>query len=165
MGDGSFFVLTQEPDGQPTQLARLDEIDGQLTVAGQTELPARPQGGDGGADVVLGALADTVWVTDRQNNANGKLYYYTYAAGMFTLVTMRDTGVVPRYTVVLENGDIVACNHDSNYLSVFKGLALRPTDTTISEQHVPTVSGPMFFLQTDKVNNVSSSRVTMELAI
>jgi len=153
--DGSIFVLTQEPAGQATQLARLEERDGQLVVVGQTQLPARPQGGDGGADVVLGALTDSVWVTDRQANAPGKLYYYTYAAGAFTMVIVRDTGVVPRYTVALENGDIIACNHDSNDLSVFKGLALRPTDTTISEQRLPTVNGPMFFLQTDKVSKVS----------
>lgn len=153
--DGSIFVLTQQPWGQDTLLARLEERDGHLVAVAQTTLPPRPQGGDGGADVFLGLSKDSVWVTDRQSWAAGKLYYYTYASGAFSMVNVRDTGFFPRYTVALENGDIIACNQNSNDLSVFKGLALQPTDISIQQQRVSTVTGPLFFLQTDKVSAFS----------
>merc|ERR1712113_114277 len=68
--DGSIFVVTQEPSGHPTILARLEEKSGHLEAVSQTKLPARPHGGDGGADVVLGFDQDTMFVTDRQDNAS-----------------------------------------------------------------------------------------------
>jgi len=151
--DGSIFVVTQEPAGVATKIARYEERNGQLFIVAAATLPDRQYGGDGGADVVLGAK-DSLWITDRQAWHAGLLYYYVYEAGVFHMVNVRDTGVVPRYTVALGNGDIVACNQNGGDLSVFKGLALQPTDTTIQEQRVLTVSGPAFFIETDRLDTL-----------
>lgn len=145
--DGSIFVVTQEPNSQQTKLARLEADGSNLKVVAKTELPALASG-NGGADIVLGRDRDTIWVTDRQSGEAGKLYYYTYSSGAFNMVNVRDTGVVPRYTVMLDNGDIVSCNQDGGDLSYYIGLGLSPEDTSITEQRINTVNGPMFFIQT-----------------
>jgi len=150
--DGSIFVLTQEPAGKETVLARLEEKNGKLVIVAQTTLPPR-QGGDGGADVVLGLQRDTLWVTDREGSAGGKLYHYTYDGSNFIQHSVRNTGADPRYMVALSNGDIVACNQISNDLSVYPGLALSPHDDSIQEQRIPTVNQPMFFIQTTKITS------------
>jgi len=148
--DGSIFVLTQEPGGEQTKLARLVEANGQLAIEAQTLLPPR-QDGDGGADVVLGFEENTIWVTDRLASS-GILYHYTYSNGQFTMDTQRSTGANPRYAVALDNGDIVVCNQNGNDLSVYKGLANSPTDY-ISEVRVPTVNNPMFFMKTSHASS------------
>lgn len=145
--DGAIFVLTQEPSGQQTKLARLEEKSGHLAVVAVTSLPALSSPGDGGADVLLGVERDTVWVTDRQGNAPGRLYYYVYSGNEFTQMSERETGVHPRYAVATESGDIVVCNRDDSTLSVYESLALQPTNTSISERRIPTLNGPMFFMQ------------------
>jgi len=150
--DSSIFVLTQEPNGEQTKLARLVEADGHLSVEAQTLLPER-SGGDGGADVVLGFEKDTIWVTDREW-AGGKLYHYSYSNGQFTMQNVRETGNNPRYTVALDNGDIVVCNQDGNDLSVYEGLAKSPMDTGIKEVRVPSLETPMFFMKTSAVDAV-----------
>jgi hypothetical protein len=150
--DGSIYVLTQEPAGKETVLARLEEKNGKLVIVAQTTLPPR-RGGDGGADVVLGVKRDTLWVTDREGSAGGKLYYYTYDGSKFVKEHVRETGADPRYTVALSNGDIVACNQISNDLSVYPGLALSPHDGSIQEQRIPTLKTPQFFIQTTKITS------------
>jgi len=152
--DGSIFVLTQEPDGEQTKFARLVEANGQLAIEAQTLLPPR-QDGDGGADVVLGFEKNTIWVTDR-GAWSGMLYHYIYSNGQFTMDTKRVTGANPRYTVALDNGDIVICNQNGNDLSVYKGLANSPK-TYISEVRVPTVDTPMFFMKTSALDSLSNA--------
>jgi len=163
--DGTIFVLTQEPNGEPTQLAALVEDSGHLRIAAQTSLPPR-QDGDGGADVVLGVERNTIWVTDR-GDQSGTLYHYTYTPeagqegsfsdGSFMTDTNRETGANPRYAVALDNGDIVVCNQNGNDLSVYKGLATSPMDTSISEVRVPTVDSPMFFMKTSALPDPNQS--------
>merc|ERR1711908_142108 len=96
-----------------------------LRVAASVALPDRA-GGDGGADVFLGKEKDAVFCTDRTNGA-GKLYYYKYSDATFQLAQIRSTGSHPRYTTMLDNGDVVACNKLDSTLTIFKGLALAPT--------------------------------------
>jgi len=145
--DGSIFVLTQEPAGEQTKLARLEESNGHLVKEAETLLPPRSDG-DGGADVVLGVEMNTLWVTDR-GDWSGKLYHFQYNDGQFTQTTERETGANPRYAVVLDSGDIVVSNQNGNDLSVFKGLANSPTDTSISEVRVAQgMNAPMFFMKT-----------------
>eukprot|EP00928_Gymnodinium_smaydae_P061770 TRINITY_DN45782_c0_g1_i1.p1 TRINITY_DN45782_c0_g1~~TRINITY_DN45782_c0_g1_i1.p1 ORF type:complete len:372 (+),score=45.10 TRINITY_DN45782_c0_g1_i1:128-1117(+) len=144
--DGSIFVLTQEPSGQQTKLARLEPKNSKLVVVAQTSLPRLPAGA-GGADVVLGREENTVWVTDRQNGAPGKLYFYTYSSGEFTLVSSRNTGITPRYTVMLENGDMVTCNQDGADLSFYEGIGLHPNNSSAVEKRIKTLKGPMFFME------------------
>jgi len=151
--DGAIFVVTQEADGGQTQLARLVPNGQQLTVVAKAQLPALPKG-NGGADVILGRESDTVWVTDRQDGLAGKLYHYRYSANALSMTNVRDTGIVPRYTVILDNGDIVSCNQNGGDLSVFNGLADAPLDASIVARRVATVNGPMFFVQTDKVSQM-----------
>lgn len=148
--DGSIFALTQEPSGQDTKLVRIEERGSQLEVITQTILPPR-SGGDGGADVVLGVERDTIWVTDRQGWEPGRLYYYTYSSGSFTMINARDTGALPRYMVTLDNGDVITCNQNGNDLSVFPGLAFNPLNTSIAEHRIQTLSSPKFFIQTSKI--------------
>lgn len=152
--DGSIFVLTQEPEGEQTKLARLVEANSRLAIEAQTLLPPR-QDGDGGADVVLGFEKDTIWATDR-GAYGGSLYHYTYSNGEFTMDTKRFTGANPRYTVALDNGDIVVCNQNENDLSVYKGLAWVPT-AYIAEVRVPTVDTPMFFMKTSALDPLSNA--------
>jgi len=152
--DGSIFVITQPPHGEQTMLARLIETDGHLSVEAQTLLPQHNYG-DGGADVVLGFEQDTIWVTDREDYG-GKLYFYRYSNGQFTMENKRDTGANPRYTVALDNGDIVVCNQNGNDLSVYPGLALSPTSNDIKEVRVPTVDTPMFFMKTSALHSSSA---------
>merc|ERR1712083_601187 len=83
---------------------------------------------------------------------------YNAHAG-FLMQNARDVGVVPRYTVALENGDVVTCNQNGNDLSVYKGLALSPTDMSIQEQRITTVTSPMFFMQTSKVKSASPTSI------
>lgn len=148
--DGSIFVLTQEPADRASRLARLEPQGAYLHVVATVDLPSRPYGGEGGADVNLGAAADTVWVSDRQAGAPGKLHLYSYSSPSksFSKQVTRNLGIRPRFTAVLANGDIVSCNQDSNDLSVYSRLADHPFDENILEQRVPTVASPMFFLQT-----------------
>lgn len=147
--DGSVFVLTQNPPGEASTLARLEELSGTFVVVAATQLPSRADGGEGGADVILGAEVNTLWASDRQDGAPGKLHYYRYhpVLGLFSNLVTRDLGVRPRYTTALSNGDIVSCNQGSNDLSLYPGLALQPL-ATVSELRIPTVSNPMFFLRT-----------------
>lgn len=146
--DGAIFVLTQEPPGVRTKLARLEPFGGHLRVVATTQLPERSHGGEGGADVVLGLHRDTVWVTDRQDAAPGKLHFYRYISSGFSKLATRDVGIRPRYLTVLTNGDIVSCNQDGGDLSVFAGLARRPLDDTIAELRIKSIASPMFLLQT-----------------
>merc|ERR1719491_1871155 len=81
---GVYYALTQEPEGSPTKLVRIEQQQQQqalsstatttssespeqhdeLIVTAETILPPR-DGGDGGADVLLGLEPNTVWVSDR----------------------------------------------------------------------------------------------------
>jgi len=153
--DGSIFVLTQEPAGEQTKLARLVERNDHLVLEAQTLLPPRSDG-DGGADVVLGVEMDTMWVTDR-GDWSGKLYHYRYSDGHFTQNAERETGANPRYAVVLDSGDIVVCNQNGNDRSVYKGLANSPMDTSIPEIRVASMVAPMFFIKTSALDFQSNT--------
>ena len=68
---GIFYAVTQEPAGEATQVIRLEQTTPEaqhtphgLKIVAQSVLPAR-DGGDGGADVVLGVQLNTVWISDR----------------------------------------------------------------------------------------------------
>lgn len=151
--DGAIFVVTQEPKGDQTKLARLVEAGGQLSIEAQTLLPPH-KWGDGGADVVLGFEKDTIWVTDREDQG-GQLYLYSYRNGQLTMENVRSTGANPRYAVALDNGDIVVCNQNGADLSVYKGLASSPMDEQIQEIRVPTLGNPMFFMKTSVLHSSS----------
>jgi hypothetical protein len=144
--DGTFFVLTQEPSGESTKLAVLTKQGDSLQLSALEVLPDR-DGGDGGADVVLGKEENTVWCTDR-TAGKGKLYNYRYqaAAGKLEMVRSQETGRKPRHMTVLDNGDIVSCDKDDNTLTVFKGLASSPTQA-VQTVKVPTVDTVSFFYQ------------------
>jgi len=147
-----FYVLTQEPPGEPTQLARLERRGSVLELVSSILLPSR-DGGDGGADVLLGLESDSVFCTDRTAGA-GKLYFYRYAAGAFQMASVRETGKNPRYTALLQGdgpdrGDVVACAKDDAALTIFKGLALRPTAADVATVLVPTVPEVSFFMRFD----------------
>jgi len=146
-----FYVLTQEPHGAPTRLARLERDEaGQLMSTGITKLPGRA-GGDGGADVMLaGEDSGNVFCTDHTDGA-GKLYYYSYRPGSFDLLHARDTGKHPRYTTVLENGDVVACNKQDATLTIFHGLAANPTSSSIEVTTVPTAKDVSFFMESQEL--------------
>merc|ERR1712187_1022887 len=149
--DDIFYVLTQEANMGSTKLVRLEKnTDNELlSVAASIALPARA-GGDGGADVFLGREEDTVFCTDRTDGA-GKLYYHTYANCSFHLAQTRVTGSHPRYTTMLDNGDIVACNKLDSTLTIFKGLAMAPTATDIKQTTISTVKDVSFFLKSNWV--------------
>jgi hypothetical protein len=146
---GIFYVLTQEANMGATRLVRLEKnTDSEsLRVAASIALPDRA-GGDGGADVFLDKEKDGVFCTDRTNEA-GKLYYYTYASGTFHLAQTRNTGSHPRYTAMLDNGDVVACNKHDSTLTIFKGLGLAPTSTDIKQMTISTVRDVSFFMTTN----------------
>jgi len=144
--DDVFYALTQEPSGGPTQLVRLERKGEALAVVGSVFLPSRT-GGDGGADVLLGHEPDTLFCTDRTAGP-GKLYYYTFSAGVFQLVNSWETGRNPRYTTILhDSGDIVTCNRDDATLTTFSGLAKDPTAANVSENVQSTVPEVSFFME------------------
>eukprot|EP00931_Biecheleriopsis_adriatica_P122000 TRINITY_DN97033_c0_g1_i1.p1 TRINITY_DN97033_c0_g1~~TRINITY_DN97033_c0_g1_i1.p1 ORF type:complete len:382 (-),score=74.73 TRINITY_DN97033_c0_g1_i1:33-1178(-) len=160
--DGVIYVLTQEPSGKQTRLARLEAQGDVLVVTAETELPSR-NGGDGGADVFLGRDLDSVFCTDR-TSGGGKLYYYTYTAAMlrglskqaqlqsgsFELLATHNTGANPRHSVHLpSSGNVIVCNQDDATLTVFVGLAKEPTSSNSVQLTVPThpVIQSSFFLK------------------
>jgi hypothetical protein len=146
--DGVFYILTQEPQGKPSKLARVEKQGDILVQRTVIALPDRPNNNsaDGGADVFLGQESGSVWCTDR-TDGGGKLYYYTYEDGVFAKVNEFSTGVHPRHTTISASGDIVACNRIDRSMSIFKGLARNPKSQDIE---VHTKHGlpfePMFFM-------------------
>jgi len=180
---GVYYALTQEPEGSPTKLVRMEQQQQQRTsseapeqhdellVTAETILPPR-DGGDGGADVLLGLEPNTVWVSDRWKGP-GRLYYYSFdqndtsnttshssgdACSSFELLaTHVATGVNARYTNMTTNGDIVVCSEDSGTLTVMQGLALNPMmhtsqhNTTTTRTTIPTVDTVQFFLESDSL--------------
>lgn len=141
-----FYVLTQEPSGAQTKLARLERQGGgnQFTVVGSPSLLPSRSGGDGGADVLLGPEAGTVFAIDR-TGGGGKIYYYVWDSGTFRQAAEYDTGSNPRYSVALPGGDIVSCNQDAGTLTVFGQLFTKPTSGDVTITTIPTVATPMFF--------------------
>ena len=163
---GIFYAVTQEPAGEATQVIRLEQTTPEaqhtphgLKIVAQSVLPAR-DGGDGGADVVLGVQLNTVWISDRWQQA-GRLYYYVYhppaattapvGGGTFDRVAthVATKGINARYTVITHTGDIVVCNEGSNTLTVMEGLALHPQSTpaAIPILTIDTVQTVQFFLE------------------
>ena len=130
---GIFYAVTQEPAKVATQVIRLEQTtpeantSHELKIVARSVLPTR-NGGDGGADVVLGLQPNTVWVSDRWNQA-GRLYYYKYhppsttvGDGTFDRVAthVATGGDGARYTMITHTGDIVVCN-DSRTDPVLSG--------------------------------------------
>jgi len=144
--DKKVYALTQQPGNQATVLALLSFGDDgiSLSIEQQVELPDR-DGGDGGADVFLtggAAASDGVWATDR-TGGNGKLYWYD---SKLSLLSTHDTGVNPRYSTSLDDGDIVVCNQDANTMDLFQGLTNDP-QAKMDPIVLQTITTPMFFLQ------------------
>lgn len=139
--DGVFYVLTQEPRGGPTQLARLERQGPGLVKTANTFLPAR-SGGDGGADVFLGDK-DMVFCTDR-TAGKGKLYSYSYS-GSFEMVSSKNTGHDPRFATALGR-DIVVCNKGDASLTTFEELAQNPRATNPTTKVEGTVPQVSFFI-------------------
>jgi len=141
-----FYVLTQEPSGAQTKLARLERqgAGNEFAVVGSPTLLPPRAGGDGGADVLLGPQAGTVFATDR-TGGGGKIYYYVWDSGAFRQAGVHDTGSNPRYSVALPSGDIVSCNQDAGTMTVFSQLFAHPTSGNVAITTIPTVSTPMFF--------------------
>jgi len=150
--DGNVFVLTQEPAGKATMLARLEPKGGKFVVAARIMLPSR-SAGDGGADVFVGHDLDTLFASDRGAGpgVKGMIYYYTYSNGKFTKLAGHETGTNPRYTTMLANGDIAACNQDDSTIQVFQGLANNPTATSVKETVVPSIKTVSFLIQSTKL--------------
>jgi len=147
-----FYILTQEPAGQQSKLARVERNGDEFTVNAEQKLPSR-DGGDGGADVVLSPQVDVVFCSDRTAQG-GKVYAYQYTSSTLTQLSSHDTGNHPRYMSALTNGDIVTCNQNSNSLTVFKNLANRPSAPTISTHTVSTSNlKPMFFMDNLDIAN------------
>ena len=136
---GIFYAVTQEAAGVATQVVRLEQTTPEantpheLKIVARSVLPTR-NGGDGGADVVLGLQPNTVWVSDRWNQA-GRLYYYKYhppsttvGDGTFDRVAthVATGGDGARYTMITHTGDIVVCN-DSRTDPVLPGANPRGT--------------------------------------
>ena len=171
---GIFYAVTQEPPGIATQVVRLEQTipvpnTHELRIVARSVLPAR-NGGDGGADVVLGKIPNTVWISDRWNQA-GRLYFYqydpstvSYGDGTFDLVATHvatgGEGVGARYTMIRSNGDIVVCNDKSDTLTVMKGLAYNPQPNP-EVVMIKTVPSVWFFLESTLL---PSSSVALPIA-
>lgn len=151
--DGAIYTLSQEPNGEPSLLSRLVKRGSHFVVDAQVKLPKR-NGGSGGADVVLGKHSDTMFASDR-TSAAGKLYFYVFADGVFQLKSTYDTGKNPRYTTVLDNGDVVICNQDDATLSVFDELASHPTQS-VKMTTLTTVHTVMFFVKRSALDTNAS---------
>eukprot|EP01048_Picozoa_sp_COSAG05_P018611 COSAG05_NODE_2751_length_2684_cov_12.033058_1_plen_460_part_00 len=157
--DGSIYVLTQEPmpgypSPQPTKLGRVGhqpsngaQVAGALFVENVTTLPKFEGSGDGGADV-LSLGHNSILATDRTGAVDGgRLYHYQFDEGAgFTLLRSLDTGHHPRFTTVLENGDVVSCNLHGGTINIFAGLALNPDDESIQGRKISAgIDSPWFF--------------------
>lgn len=159
---GIFYALTQEPEGVPTKLVRIEQQEQQLIVKATMVLPPR-NGGDGGADVLLGIEPNTLWVSDRWKGP-GRLHYYSYNETAATTTTSNNLpdpffdllathvatgGVNARYTVLTQSGDMLVCNQDSNTLTVMHGLALSPMKSTSSTKisSIETVGSVQFYIE------------------
>ena len=169
---GIFYAVTQEPPGIATQVVRLEQTipvpnTHELRIVARSVLPAR-NGGDGGADVVLGKIPNTVWISDRWNQA-GRLYFYqydpstvSYGDGTFDLVaTHVATGKNARYTMITHKGDIVVCNEGSSTLTRMKGLALNPQQLNPEVVTINTVPVVQFYLESTLL---PSSSVALPIA-
>ena len=182
---GIFYAVTQEPAGVATQVVRLEQTTPEantpheLKIVARSVLPTR-NGGDGGADVVLGLQPNTVWVSDRWNQA-GRLYYYKYhppsttvGDGTFDRVAthVATGGDGARYTMITHTGDIVVCNdgrtdpvpgrrhaaRDSGTLTVMTGLALNPQSNS-EVVTIDTVPAVQFFLESKLLLSSSVANV------
>ena len=170
---GKFYAVTQEPWGVATQVVRLEQTTPEantphkLKIIARSVLPTRV-GGDGGADVVLGLESNTVWFSDRWDQA-GRLYYYKYdppsttaGDGTFDLVaTHVATGKNARYTMITHKGDIVVCNEGSSTLTKMKGLALNPQQLNPEVVTINTVPVVQFYLESTLL---PSSSVALPIA-
>ena len=169
---GIFYAVTQEAAGVATQVVRLEQTipvpnTHELRIVARSVLPAR-NGGDGGADVVLGKIPNTVWISDRWNQA-GRLYFYqydpstvSYGDGTFDLVaTHVATGKNARYTMITHKGDIVVCNEGSSTLTKMKGLALNPQQLNPEVVTINTVPVVQFYLESTLL---PSSSVALPIA-
>jgi len=151
---GVFYALTQEPEPEQSKLVRLEVSDysgeDKLVLRAETLLPAR-DGGDGGADVILGLEPYTLWASDRWAGP-GRLYYYSFeSSGFVHRATHVATGENARYTVITKSGDMVVCSQNSGTLSLMEGLALSPTAGEVSITTIDTVGTVQFFIESDLI--------------
>merc|ERR1719203_1824302 len=143
--DGSVFGIMQNPEGIRTSIAKLQQQGDQFVTLQSTTLPACHTSHCDGADVMLGASPDTLFVTDRAQAAGapGKLHYYTMDNTGFKKVKSWETGEHPRYTTIAEEGSIVSCNRLDGTTTTFIGL-VETVDTwdgtTLGSDAVPEVS-------------------------
>jgi len=157
---GVFYALTQEPEPEQSKLVRLetnveDSGEAKLVVRAETLLPSR-DGGDGGADVILGLEPDTIWASDRWAGP-GRLYYYSFnssidaPSGFVHHATHVATGENARYTVITDSGDMMVCSQNSGTLTLMEGLALSPTSETINVTTINTVGTVQFFIESNLI--------------
>ena len=109
--------------------------------------------GDGGADVLL-FDDNQVGVTDRKGD-DGSLYSIQYTSeGEGQVKFGRKTGIHPRYSTCMTNGDVVSCNMNENTLTIFKNLKAHPFENVETRKVSSCVEVPSFILEEKSKNEV-----------
>ena len=142
------YIGNQNPMGKASTLMAIDQSRGEFTLVSTCELPTRI-GGDGLADVFLGHMVGTLFVTER-TGGNGKLYFYNFD-GQFNLLLAFDLGNTPRYTAPNSKGSIVSCSSNEGKIKTFTNLL---NDTYYYKDEAPIITDIMlekisFYLETD----------------